>query len=77
MSHRNYIINIYCSACKSHIYKYLKEGEGHLLKCYASNILENKTKLHLHCPGCGKQFAREALVHNRPAHKIIQGSVFV
>lgn len=74
---RNYVIKIYCKNCNSLIYKYLKEGEGHLLKCYVSNILESNTKVPLHCPGCGKQFAREGLVHNRPAHKIVQGAVYV
>ncbi len=74
---RNYIIDIYCVKCSTHLYRYLKEGEGKLIKCYTTNILEDDTINPLHCPGCGEEFAREAIYHNRPAYKIIQGKVYV
>ena len=74
---RNYVIKIYCRKCGFLLYKYLKEGEGHLVKCYASNILEDYTKESLKCPGCGEKFARKAVYHNRLANKIIQGKVYV
>ena len=74
---RNHAIDVYCSQCRSHLYRYLKEGEGHLIKCYQSNILEDETKEPRHCPECSSEFAREAMIHGRPAYKIIQGKVFV
>jgi uncharacterized protein (DUF2225 family) len=58
------------------LYKYLKEGRGHLIKCYKDNILQDFTNGDLKCPKCGEKFAREAIIHGRPAYKIIQGKVF-
>lgn len=72
-----YTITILCSKCQTSLYKYKKEGGGELIKCYISNILEDYTKGNLCCPNCGQQFAREAIVHNRPAHKIIGGKVII
>lgn len=70
-------IDVYCTKCRTRLYRYRKEGLGHLLKCYIDNILEDYTNGDLKCPKCGQQFARHAIIHNRPAHKIIQGKVFV
>jgi len=72
-----YIIKVYCSKCKAFLYRYRKEGEGHLIKCYKNGILDDYTKGDLKCPNCGQEFAREAVIHNRPANKIIQGKVYV
>ena len=47
-----------------------------LIKCYVDMIIEDRTKGDLKCPHCGQEFARHAVIHNRPAHKIIQGKVF-
>ncbi|MEK6807700.1 MAG: hypothetical protein AABX75_01595 [Nanoarchaeota archaeon] len=77
MQSRVYTINIFCRKCRTHLYKYRKEGEGHLMKCYKSNIIEDHTRGDLKCHGCGQEFAREGMVHNRPAHKVIQGKVYV
>jgi len=76
-STRTYVINIFCKKCRTHLYKYRKEGEGHLMKCYKSNIIEDNTKIPMTCQTCGAVFAREGLVHGRPANKIIQGKVYV
>ena len=75
MSKRNYTMKVYCSECGTQLYKYLKEGEGHLVKCFKSNILEDFTDEPMHCPECDSEFAREASYHNRPVFKIIQGKV--
>lgn len=72
-----YTIKVVCAKCQTLLYKYKKEGGGELIKCYTSNILEDNTKVKLHCPKCGQQFAREAMVHGRPAHRIIGGKVIV
>ena len=72
-------IDVYCSNCRTHLYRYRKEGEGHLVKCYGSNVLKDYTNPEnpLHCHECGTEFARETMMHGRPAYKIIQGKVFV
>ena len=71
------VIKVYCAKCRSLLYHYKKEGAGSLIKCYADMIKSNHTKGDLKCPSCGQEFARHAVIHNRPAHKIIQGKVFV
>ena len=35
-----------------------------------------RTAGDLHCPNCGREFARERMMSGKPAHKIIQGKVF-
>jgi phage FluMu protein Com len=70
-------IKIYCQKCNTLLYKYHKEGPGHLIKCYRSRIIKDYTAGDLSCPKCGTVFAREAMIHGKPAYKIIQGKVFV
>lgn len=72
-----FTISIYCSGCGAFLYKYQKEGPGSLVKCYTDRIIEDQTKGDLKCPSCEQQFARLTRIHNRPAHKIIQGKVSV
>jgi DNA-directed RNA polymerase subunit M/transcription elongation factor TFIIS len=72
-----YVIKVYCRKCGTLLYKYRKEGRGHLIKCYKSNILRDFTNGDLKCPKCGEEFAKEAIIHGRPANKIIQGKVFI
>ena len=63
--------------CGTFLYRYRKEGKGHLVKCYKDAIVVDNTRGDLRCPQCGQPFAREAAYHNRPANKIIQGKVYV
>ena len=63
--------------CKTLLYRYKKEGQGHLIKCYKDGIIEDRTKGDLRCPKCKQLFAREAMIHGKPANKIIQGKVYV
>ena len=71
------VIEIYCQKCSQLLYRYSKLKPGHLIKCYKDRILEDFTNGDLKCPKCGQQFAREAMIHGKPAYKIIQGKVFV
>lgn len=71
-----YRIKIYCSSCNAHLYDYDKAKPGHLIKCYKDMIIEDYTCGDLKCPNCGTAFAREAIIHSRPANKIIQGKVY-
>lgn len=70
-------IKIYCQKCKTLLFKYNKIKTGHLVKCYEDKILKDYTFGGLKCPKCGTQFARKAMIHRKPALKIIQGKVFV
>ena len=57
--------------------QYHKNGNGQLVKCWHERIAEDFTNGDLHCPSCGQQFAREAMVRGLPANKIIGGKVFL
>ncbi len=70
-------IKVYCAKCRTLLYKYHKEGSGHLIKCYKDRIVKDNTKGDLKCPKCRQRFAREAIYYNKPANKIIQGKVYV
>lgn len=74
---KSWTIKVYCSKCKTLLYHYRKEGKGHLVKCYKDKIVKDFTKGNLKCPQCGETFARETMIHGKPANKIIQGKVFV
>ncbi len=74
---KTHIIKVYCTKCRTLLYKYQKEGIGSLIKCYKDRISEDYTDGDLKCPNCGETFAREAVYHRKPANKIIRGNVYV
>lgn len=53
--------HVYCSNCRTCLYRYAKGGTGSLVKCYHERILEDYTKGDLKCPQCQTEFARPAL----------------
>ena len=63
--------------CKAPLFRYAKgNGAGSkLVKIYDERIVKDYTEDQQHCPQCGEQFAREALVHGRLAYKVISGKV--
>eukprot|EP00242_Pyramimonas_sp_CCMP2087_P015093 CAMPEP_0198219514 /NCGR_PEP_ID=MMETSP1445-20131203/74767_1 /TAXON_ID=36898 /ORGANISM="Pyramimonas sp., Strain CCMP2087" /LENGTH=114 /DNA_ID=CAMNT_0043896941 /DNA_START=145 /DNA_END=486 /DNA_ORIENTATION=- len=52
-------VNIFCSKCKTKLYKYAKGGTGSLVKCYVERITHDYTNGDLTCPNekCGSVFA--------------------
>ena len=56
--------------------RYKKGGKGSLVKCYKERIVEDFTEGQLQCPGCGQEFARDTMVHGKPAFKMIGGKVY-
>ncbi|MEQ8767838.1 MAG: hypothetical protein RL885_28300 [Planctomycetota bacterium] len=70
-------ISIYCQGCRTLLYRYKKGGSGGLVKCLVERIVEDRTNGDLCCPSCSQEFARPMVVRGRPAHRIIQGKVFV
>ncbi len=69
-------VDVYCSQCKTQLFKYRKGGKGSLVKCFKERISKDFTKTACECPGCGQTFARDALVRGTPAYKMIGGKVF-
>lgn len=74
-SKRIYPIEIFCGGCHTLLYRYDKEGPGHLKKCFVDRITKDNTAGDLKCPKCGQEFARHGQIGNRPIHKIMQGKV--
>ncbi len=72
-----YAIKIHCNKCRALLYKYKKQGGGKLIKCYIDMIQKDYTNGDLMCHKCKQYFARKAVIRNRPAHKIIQGKIYV
>jgi len=73
---KGHMIKVYCANCRTLLYKYFKAGSGHLVKCYLDRIVKDFTNGDLKCPKCKEPFARETMIHRKPANKIIQGKVF-
>jgi hypothetical protein len=69
-------IDIYCSQCQGHLYKYKKGGKGALVKCFISRIVKDNTQTPCQCPHCDAIFAREAMIRGMPAYKFIGNKVF-
>ena len=71
-------VDIKCTGCKAPLFRYAKgNGAGSkLVKIYDERIVKDYTEGDKqHCPQCGEQFARSALVHGRLAYKVINGKV--
>ena len=70
-------IAIHCAGCNTLLYRYRKGGTGALVKCFEDRIARDYTNGDLRCHQCGQEFARARMFNGKPAHKIIQGKVFV
>jgi len=68
-------VDIYCSQCKTQLFKYRKGGKGTLVKCFKERITKDFTLLPCTCPNCNAIFARDTLIRGTPAFKIIGGKV--
>ncbi|XOV80402.1 MAG: hypothetical protein ACFHVJ_05470 [Aestuariibacter sp.] len=68
-------VQIYCTKCRSLLFKYRKGGKGALVKCFKERIVEDYTQTPCVCPECHQQFAREAQIRGTPAYKMIGGKV--
>ena len=69
-------VDIFCSKCKSQLFKYRKAGKGALIKCFKERISVDFTIVNCTCPNCGNVFARETLIRGTPALKFIGGKVY-
>jgi len=69
-------VDIFCSKCKTQLFKYRKGGKGALVKCFKERISQDYTSTSCTCPHCESIFARETLIKGTPAYKIIGGKVW-
>ncbi|WP_283709155.1 hypothetical protein [Pseudoalteromonas prydzensis] len=68
-------VDIFCSQCKTQLFKYRKGGKGALVKCFIERISQDFTKAPCICPQCERLFARETIIRGAPAYKMIGGKV--
>ena len=69
-------VDIFCTKCKTRLFKYRKGGKGALVKCFKERISQDFTISPCLCPNCGQTFARDTLIKGTPAYKIIGGKVW-
>ncbi len=69
-------VDVYCSQCKTQLFKYRKGGKGSLVKCFKERIVDDFTSQPCICPECNQVFARDTLIRGTPAFKMIGGKVF-
>ncbi|MCZ4336841.1 hypothetical protein [Shewanella colwelliana] len=70
-------VDIFCSQCKTQLFKYRKGGKGALIKCFKERIVDDFTQDARVCPSCQQHFARETLIRGVPALKFIGSKVFM
>jgi len=70
-------VRVHCAACRAFLYKYHKGGTGALVKMYLERIAQDETTEAGVCGGCGAVVARPAVIHGRPALKLVGGKVVV
>lgn len=69
-------VDVFCSRCRTQLYRYRKGGKGSLVKCWEERIAVDYTTAKCVCPKCETKFAKEAMVRGRPAFKIIGDRVY-
>ena len=74
---RSTSVKVFCTACRTHLYTYRKQGGGSLVKCFLHKIMWDGTANRCVCPSCKSVFCRPAVIRNREANKIVGGKVFV
>ena len=79
-------VSVACQKCNELLFRYKKKNglKSNLIKCYVERIVEDPAGLldawsdrtvELKCPQCQSGFARDALIHGRPALKLVGGKV--
>lgn len=82
-------VSVNCAKCKERLFRYKKKNgtKSNLVKCYVERISEDCVNILAQapenppddypwqCPSCETQFARTAMMHGRPALKMVGGKV--
>ena len=76
--------SVVCQKCSTTLFRYKKKNglKSSLVKCYIERIVDDPLGLlaaergsEMECPKCKSRFARDALIHGRPALKMVGGKV--
>ena len=81
-----YAVSVACQQCNELLFRYKKKNglKSNLIKCYVERIVADPHGLleaervegrELQCPACQSGFARPALIHGRPALKMVGGKI--
>ena len=77
-------VTVACAKCDLELFRYKKKNglKSSLIKCYVERIVGDPHELlvarqdsEMQCPSCGSTFARDSLIHGRPALKMAGGKV--
>ena len=78
-------VNVVCQKCGTLLFGYKKKNglKSNLVKMYVERIVNDPHALleqaregnEMQCPSCESRFARDALIHGRPALKMVGGKV--
>lgn len=83
-------VSVTCAKCRTLLFRYKKKNglKSNLVKCYVERIVgdpegllsarvggDSATPHVWRCPTCSTEFARDALIHGRPALKMVGGKV--
>ncbi len=82
-------VSVNCKKCRTRLFRYKKKNgtKSNLIKCYVERISEDCVDLvaqkerksedsssdEWFCPNCGTRFGKDALIHGRPAIKLVGG----
>lgn len=78
-------VSVNCKKCRLRLFRYRKKNgtKSNLIKCYVErisedcvNLVANKSKSddnEWFCPKCDTRFGRDAMIHGRPAIKLVGG----
>jgi hypothetical protein len=82
-------VSVNCSSCSERLFRYKKKNgtKSNLVKCYVERIVDDcagilacappnpPTDYDWECPTCHTKFARTAVIHGRPALKLVGGKI--
>ena len=82
-------VSVNCAKCSERLFRYKKKNgtKSNLIKCYVERIAEDCAGIlsnapedpaadyEWKCPSCETQFARTAMIHGRPALKMVGGKI--
>lgn len=74
-------IEIFCQACRQHLFSYFKRGKGLLVKIQLHRIIENHTGVEPPTgvcpnPNCAVQYGRPTRIRGRPVLRVIGNKVY-
>jgi hypothetical protein len=81
VANKGRVLDVECQ-CGELLFEYFKAGRGRLIKCYLSEIQDDRVGVvdlplssRPTCPGCRKEIGIVRIVRGRPALKLNQGAV--